>query len=81
MPNKAIDAQIFCPFYISEAAMSITCEGIIGSSTVSRFNNEYDKLYHETNFCTGKTCSGCGVFSALMQNYTPTRRKRPELRH
>lgn len=70
MPNKAIDAQIFCPFYISEAAMSITCEGIIGSATVNRFNSVKDKVYHETAFCTDKTCAGCGVYSALMTNYS-----------
>ncbi len=76
MPNKAIDAQIFCPFYITESKMSITCEGIIGAQTVSRFNNETDKVYHETAFCTDKTCAGCGVYSSLMKNY-PT----PRIRH
>ena len=80
MPNKTIDALVFCPFYITEAATTITCEGIIGSSTTNRFKNRKEKEYHENNFCTGRSCSGCGIFSALMQNYTPTRRK-PNLRH
>lgn len=70
MPNKTIDAMIFCPFYIAESKLSITCEGIIGAQTVSRFNNETDKVYHESAFCTDKTCAGCGVYSALMTNYS-----------
>ena len=40
MANKTIDAMIYCPFYISEARSSITCEGIIGDRTVSQFTNE-----------------------------------------
>ena len=34
MANKMIDALVYCPFYISEAKTSITCEGIIGDKTV-----------------------------------------------
>lgn len=80
MPNKTIDALVFCPFYITEGKTSITCEGIIGTATVNRFKSEADKSYHELNFCTGKTCKGCGVYSALMYDYIPTR-KITELRH
>ncbi len=71
MANKTIDALVYCPFYICEAKTSITCEGIIGDKTVSQFLNEKEKKYHEENFCTGKCCRGCGVYSALMVNYTP----------
>jgi len=74
MSNKAIDAMVYCPFYMSEAAMSITCEGIVGVSTVSRFRTAGDKRYHEENFCTGKACIGCGVYSALMGNYIPDKK-------
>ena len=82
MPNKTIDALAFCPFYISEAKTTITCEGIIGSSTVNKFRTEGEKADHEMNFCTGKTCCGCGVFSAIMQNYSPVqKRKYQGLRH
>lgn len=82
MPNKAIDALVFCPFYITEARTTITCEGLIGTQTVNRFADEEDKVYHETNFCTGKTCVGCGVYSSLMQSYiVPKKGKRAYLRH
>ena len=69
MANKTIDALVFCPFYKSEARTTITCEGIIGEYTVSRFMSEREKAEHEKNFCTGKYCMGCGVHAALMQNY------------
>ena len=71
MANKTIDALVFCPFYKSEAKTTITCEGIVGEYTVSRFMTEKDKAEHEKNFCTGKYCRGCGIHSALMQNYMP----------
>ncbi len=70
MANKTIDALVYCPFYISEAKTSITCEGIIGDKTVNQFVNEKEKRNHEENFCIGKCCHGCGVYSALMVNYT-----------
>ena len=71
MANKNIDALVYCPFYITEARNTITCEGIIGEKTVTRFEKESDKKYHEFNFCTGKSCMGCGVFKAVIANYTP----------
>ena len=76
MPNKAIDALAFCPFYVTEARTTITCEGIIGESTLNKFYSEADTEYHEDNFCKSKTCVGCGVYSALIQNYVPSRRRR-----
>ena len=71
MANKTIDALVFCPFFVSEARNSITCEGIVGAFTVNRFNTEHEKLEHEKNFCTDKTCMGCGVHFALSGNYAP----------
>ena len=71
MANKMIDALVYCPFYISEAKTSITCEGIIGDKTVNQFETEKDKREYEKNFCIGKCCRGCGVYSSLMYKYTP----------
>ncbi|MBR6677017.1 MAG: hypothetical protein IKL24_06780 [Clostridia bacterium] len=82
MANKTIDAAMFCPFYLSEAAMSITCEGIIGNSTVNRFASAAEKIYHEQNFCMDMTCRGCGVYTALLQEHLPAPKKKPAaLRH
>lgn len=69
MANKTIDALVYCPFYISEAKTTITCEGIVGDKTVSHFTTEAKKKEHEMDFCIGKCCEGCGVFSALAGNY------------
>ncbi|MBS5724819.1 MAG: hypothetical protein KHW59_03435 [Clostridiales bacterium] len=69
MANKAIDALAFCPFYVCEAKTTITCEGIVGAFTISKFENEHAKREHEKNFCTGRHCQGCGVYCSLMQNY------------
>lgn len=71
MANKTIDALVFYPFYMSEAPLSITCEGIVGEATVSKFPTKKKKEEHEQNFCTGHWCKGCGVYAALMQNYVP----------
>lgn len=70
MANKTIDALVFCPFYMSEAKTTITCEGIIGDYTVSRFHSEKEKADHEKNFCTGVFCKGCSIHAAIMQNYS-----------
>ena len=43
MANKTIDALVFCPFYMSEAPLSITCEGIVGEATVSKFPTKKKK--------------------------------------
>lgn len=80
MPNKTIDALAFCPFYVKEGKTSITCEGIVGSFTVNKFQSEISKERHERNFCTAKTCRGCSVFSALMENYKSCPPAQP-LRH
>lgn len=83
MANKAIVALAFCPFYVCEAKTTITCEGIVGSFTISRFIDERAKREHEKNFCTGRHCQGCGVYCALMQNYCSIHKSSPgsTLRH
>ena len=82
MPNKAIDAQAFCPFYISENRFSITCEGIIGSATINKFTTELKKKSHESTFCQSRACAGCGVYSSIMEKYEErTPAKRATVRH
>lgn len=83
MANKTIDALVFCPFYLREARLTITCEGIVGETTVSKFSTQKKKEEHEYSFCTGRQCAGCGVYSALMQNYIPAPKavSVPRMRH
>ena len=70
MANKTIDALVFCPFYICESKMSITCEGLMGNKTVNYFECEHEKKEHEYSFCCTKHCRGCPLFCALNDNYT-----------
>ena len=82
MSNKTIDATAFCPFYLSESRYTITCEGIIGTSTVNKFRTESKKKSHEDNFCTSRACAGCGVYSSIMDKYEDkAEMKRPVIRH
>ena len=69
MPNKTIDVAAFCPFYLSEGRFTITCEGIIGTTTVNKFKTESKKKSHEDNFCQSRACAGCGVYSSIMEKY------------
>ncbi len=71
MANKNIDAQAFCPFYVSESNNTITCEGIIGDRLISHFDSIDEKKAHEENFCIGKCCNGCAIHNAIMINYLP----------
>lgn len=81
MANKTIDALVFCPFYLCESKLSITCEGIIGAKTVTQFKCERDKKEHENNFCCAKHCCGCLLYSAIMDNYTVLPHRAPVIRH
>ena len=69
MANKAIDALVYCPFYICEARTTITCEGLISDKTVSHFESEREKKEHQENFCMGKCCRGCPIYGALAAKY------------
>lgn len=70
MPNKAIDADVVCPFYISETGKAIKCEGLITPVMAHRFETEREKLEHERFYCTRmyKFCE-CPVYRALMVSY------------
>ncbi|MBE6714824.1 MAG: hypothetical protein E7575_06025 [Ruminococcaceae bacterium] len=81
MSNKLIDARAYCPFYRSEGRYTITCEGVIGDATVSRFNSLEAKTRHEIDFCMERTCRGCGVYGAIMSNYVAEARPKLVLRH
>lgn len=76
MPNKTIDALVYCPFYVRESSKTIACEGIVsapGSLSVHHFLHEAEKLDHERNFCTCKNCESCPVFLALQEKYSERR--------
>ena len=78
MANKNIDALVYCPFYITETSKSISCEGMVGKLTVSRFGSASDKKHHQFNFCTGKSCVGCPVYKGVIENYSDEEREATE---
>lgn len=75
MPNKTIDALVFCPFYVCESRCCITCEGILEDCSLThRFRNERLKHVHEYDFCTSPACVNCPVFLALQEKYDERRK-------
>ena len=69
MSNKLINTEAKCPFFISEAQKTITCEGIAGKETVTRFGDVSGKVGHEMKYCC-ENYSECPVNKAIMQKYT-----------
>ena len=69
MSNKVIDQMAVCPFYRSEARVSITCEGLIpGTLTQTRFLTEADKAERQ-NLCCSYNYAECEHAAALMERY------------
>ena len=69
MANKTINAQVLCPFFVTESKKSISCEGIIGYKCVSCFEFTEEKEAHEKEFCTTRQFYKCKIYSALMSGY------------
>ena len=49
--NKAIDCEAVCPFYHSETAKGIRCEGVLTPVMISEFPSKELKEAHETRYC------------------------------
>ena len=68
MANKKINVDAMCPFFFAESVKSVTCEGIVGQNTVTRFTYSEQKVTHEKNYCTS-AYSDCPIYLANMQKY------------
>lgn len=68
MPNKTINVEALCPFFHTESVKSVTCEGIVGENTVTRFSYSAQKVTHEKNYCTSAYDS-CPIYKANMSKY------------
>lgn len=68
MANKNINAVAGCPFFCAETEKSVSCEGIVGRLTVSRFKYRNQKRTHEDTYCKSEY-STCPIFIANMQKY------------
>ncbi len=68
MPNKSIYVDALCPFFQAESVKSVTCEGIIGQDTVTRFSYSEQKVNHEKRYCAS-AFSTCPIYKANMKKY------------
>ena len=70
MPNKAIDADVICPFYRAENDLSIKCEGVIdGTVVLSKFKNRFLLERYERLFCTTYDYRRCALGRCLTDKY------------
>lgn len=67
MSNKTINVEAKCPFFVSEAKMSITCEGLIGKEHLTRFDTKEEKVNHEKAYCTTFDFRDCALCGALWE--------------
>lgn len=68
MANKTINVDALCPFFHTESVKSVTCEGIVGKNTVTRFTYSSQKVSHEKTYCTSEY-STCPIYRANMKKY------------
>lgn len=68
MANKTINVDAVCPFFYTESVRSVTCEGIVGANTVTRFTYSSQKIKHERCYCTSDY-STCPIYEANMKKY------------
>ncbi len=70
MANKKINVDAVCPFFYTESTKNITCEGIVGANTVTRFTYSQDKITHEKKYCTcHKAYEMCPIYKANIVKY------------
>ena len=70
MSNCKGGADTICPFYIKEARLSISCEGIIhGSSMMLRFKDESNKERWQSIACETYKYMGCPLAALVCKKY------------
>lgn len=70
MANYKGGVTSVCPFYIREAGLSITCEGIEGCSNVMmRFSGTKQKLSWQTSVCETFTYMRCPIAAIANKKY------------
>lgn len=65
MSNKSTDVRAKCPFYLSESALRIRCEGAVGAETVSIFGDSADKDGHFERYCATFRFARCPLYELL----------------
>ena len=66
--NGYIWGDIGCPFFISETAKNLTCEGTeVGTRNVIKFENPKDKVNYIRKHCTHFP-NECPIFKSAWEN-------------
>ena len=71
MSTTPLDGKALCPFYVNDYVneKSITCEGIIGKFTITRFKNKFRKDEHTEVYCTTENYKKCTICQLNMKKY------------
>ena len=69
VPNKENNTEILCPFFIFEKPNTITCEGVIGKSQITSFDNKANKKAHKSQHCTTWNYKNCPLYKAINKKY------------
>ena len=68
--NKTANAATVCPFYVSENANKISCEGLVlGTVCVTAFRTGIDKAMHQDMYCYCHKYKLCPVARAVFGKY------------
>ena len=68
--NKTANAATVCPFYVSEKANNISCEGLVlGTVCVTAFRTGIDKAMHQDMYCYCHKYKLCPVARAVFGKY------------
>lgn len=71
MANVSFGVRTVCPFYVTEAPLSITCEGLTGNTVVmTKFRTGEEKRRFQTACCERYDPERlCPLAAALMRKY------------
>ena len=68
--NKTANADTICPFYVSENANKISCEGLVTDTVcVTTFRTLTDKAMHQDMYCYCHKYKLCPVAQAVFGKY------------
>ena len=68
--NKTANAATVCPFYVSENANKISCEGLVlGTVCVTTFRTFAAKAHHQEMYCYCHKYKLCPVAKAVFEKY------------
>lgn len=73
MANKAIEAYIKCPFYLSESRNFLSCEGYLKNTCMTtRFPDAQSKKRHLKENCCLEDGGSCPMARSLFAKYGMT---------